>query len=456
MTREALQREAEERLARGDTRGAAESFERGGLYLEAARTYRAAGLPLAALASITRVSVEDPRYRDACVAALALATEQDRITLALENFLARFLRDAPRDHTEEEALLSLAGIYERQGYPENAAEIFERLADTRPDCAAAAARLRCELAPPLSELAELPTRTVPLPAQPPDQDRPVEPGSTPAERVIFQPGAVIAGRYRLEERIGTGGMSVVFRATDLELNDKMAIKVLTRAVFDAVTDARLRRELMLSRQLVHPNIVRIFEIGIAQGLRYLIMELLTGYRLADRLHHGALGLDESLDFLVQACAGLQGAHDLGIIHRDVKPGNLFVATGGVLKVMDFGLAKMRDAPGLTSSGAIGGTPVYMAPEQASDLRSVGPTTDIYALGIVAYELVTGTVPFRHENPLSILIMHREQAPLAPRTLNPAVPEQLEQIILRCLAKEPQQRFGSCRELGRTLSALRSR
>jgi eukaryotic-like serine/threonine-protein kinase len=456
MTHEALRLEAQERLARGDTRGAAEAFERAGLYLDAARTYRSAGLPLAALASVTRVPADDPRYREACLAAVALATEEDRITLAFENFLALFLRNAPQDRAEEETLLALAGLYERQGYLENAAEVFERLAGTRPEAAAAAARLRHELLPPVSELADLPTRPAPPTPGAPDREQYRESGSTPAERVIFQPGAVIAGRYRLEERIGAGGMSVVFRATDLELRDKLAIKVLTKAVFDAETDARLRRELMLSRQLVHPNIVRIFEIGIAQGLRYLIMELLTGYRLADRLRRGALGLDEALDILIQTCAALQAAHDLGIVHRDVKPGNLFVEAGGVVKVMDFGLAKMRDAPGLTASGAIGGTPAYMAPEQASDLRSVVPATDIYALGIVAYELFTGTVPFRHENPLSVLIMHREQTPLPPRTHNPALPEELEQLILRCLAKEPSQRFGSCRELGRSLTALRAR
>ena len=439
--------EAEARAQRGDLLGAAETYGRAGLYLEAAHAYRAVGDGAAALANVTRVSPDHPRYREACVLAITLAGEEDRLSLALENFLSRFLRGAPETDSETSALDVLARLYERHGFPENAAEVLRKLSASRPEYAEAARRLDSHLIPASPELAELPPAPGPAPVNRREEPPPPPSGSAANDGPAFYPGAVIAGRYRLEERLGAGGMSVVFRAADLELDDEIAVKVLTQAVFDAETDARLRRELMLSRQIVHRNIVRTFEMGRVQGLNYLILELLRGDKLADRMRAGPLPLGEGLDYLAQACAGLQAAHDLGVIHRDVKPGNFFIAAGGVLKVMDFGLAKVRDAPGLTATGVIGGTPAYMAPEQASDFRSVTPATDIYALGVVAYEMFTATLPFVHENPLAVLNMHRDAPPAPPRSRNPSLPEAVELIILRCLEKDPGRRFGSCREMG---------
>jgi serine/threonine-protein kinase len=295
----------------------------------------------------------------------------------------------------------------------------------------------------------------PLPPPAPVTEAPA-PAPPPDEGSVYRAGAVIAGRYRLEQRIGSGGASVVFRAVDLDLDDEVAVKVLTQAIFDTETDARLRRELLLSRQLVHRNIVRVYEMGVVQGLRYLILELLVGTGLAERMHGGPIPLDEGLDYLAQACAGLHAAHEMGIVHRDVKPGNFFLAQGGTLKVMDFGLAKIRDAPGLTATGVIGGTPAYMAPEQAGDFRSVTSAADLYSLGIVAYEMFTGTLPFVHENPLAVLGMHRDAPVPSLRSRSAAVPEALEAIILRCLAKDPVARFASAREMGQALLALRAR
>ncbi len=455
MTLEDLRLSAEERAAQGDLSGAAEIYEQAGLYFEAARAWRSAGDPAAALSDLTRVPADDPRYRESCLLAITLADQRDELTLAFDNALAHFIRGAPANDAEAEALDLLARLYERHGFPENAAEILVKLSGRHPDYGAAALRLSPHLASPAAALTELP----PLPSRAPSGAGParVQPVVVPGtdQGPVFRPGLVIAGRYRLEERIGTGGMSVVFRAQDLELEDEMAVKVLTQAVFDPAQDARLRRELMLSRQLVHPNIVRVFEMGLAHGLHYLVMELLRGSKLADRMR-GAIGLDEGLGYLAQACAGLQAAHDLGIIHRDVKPGNFFLAAGGVLKVMDFGLAKVRDAPGLTGSSVIAGTPAYMAPEQASDFRAVSSATDIYALGVVAYEMFTARLPFVHDDPLAVLIMHREVSPQPPRSLSPSLPEELERVILRCLDKTPSRRFASCRELGQRLQELRAR
>jgi serine/threonine-protein kinase len=442
-------------VTEGDPRREAEAHLRAGRFLEAARAYRAGGDRAAALSSVTRVLPDDPSYREACVFAITLADEEDRLSLALENFLARFLRAAPETDAEAPALDVLARLYERHGFPENAAEVLRKLSASRAD-QGDAARVDFQPLDASPELAALPPLPEPAPASP--RTEPPAAARQPAadDGPAFYPGAVIAGRYRLAERLGTGGMSVVFRATDLELDDEIAVKVLTQAVFDAETDARLRRELMLSQQIVHRNIVRTFEMGRAQGLRYLILELLRGSKLTGRMHAGPLPLGEGLDYLTQACAGLQAAHDLGVIHRDVKPGNFFIAEGGVLKVMDFGLAKLRDAPGLTPTGVIGGTPPYMAPEQASDFRSVAAATDVYALGVVAYEMFTASLPFVHENPLALLNLHRDCRPDPPRSRNPTLPEALERIILRCLEKDPGRRFGSCREMAQHLQAIRSR
>jgi serine/threonine-protein kinase len=206
---------------------------------------------------------------------------------------------------------------------------------------------------------------------------------------------------------------------------------------------------------VHPNVVRVFEMGRSHGFRYMTMELLEGSTLAERLRSSPPSLDEGLSYLAQACAGLQAAHDLGVIHRDVKPANCFIVKGGVLKLMDFGIAKVRDAPGLTDTGFIAGTPAYMAPEQATDFRAVTASTDLYSLGIMAYKMFTGTLPFDSDDPFRVIEAHRHEDPRPLRALNPELPQALDDIVLRCLEKTPERRFGSCRELGSRFEALRS-
>jgi serine/threonine-protein kinase len=159
---------------------------------------------------------------------------------------------------------------------------------------------------------------------------------------------------------------------------------------------------------------------------------------------------------VQACAGLAAAHDIGIVHRDVKPENCFITKDSRVKLMDFGIAKARDISGLTATGMVAGTPAYMAPEQVLNFSSVTPAADQYSLGIVAYEMFTAARPFRHSEPVPLMMLHTTEPPPPPRTLNPALPVELEQIILRCLEKDPQNRYASCRELQREFERLRSR
>jgi serine/threonine-protein kinase len=162
----------------------------------------------------------------------------------------------------------------------------------------------------------------------------------------------------------------------------------------------------------------------------------------------------ALGYLIQACHGLQAAHDAGVVHRDVKPDNFFVTADGILKVMDFGIAKQYETPGVTVAGSIAGTPLYMSPEQIGNFSAVTPLTDIYALGVCAYEMFTGQVPFFHAELVPLLMMHVNTPPKPPREHNPHVPPRLEAAILKLLAKDPKARYQSCRELAEELGAIR--
>jgi serine/threonine-protein kinase len=222
-----------------------------------------------------------------------------------------------------------------------------------------------------------------------------------------------------------------------------------------VAVARFKQELKLSRQLIHPNIIRLYDIGMHAGHRYISMELLQGQSLKERMAK-PIDFRSAIGYLVQACHGLQAAHDAGVVHRDVKPDNFFVTNDGVLKVMDFGIAKQHATPGVTVAGSIAGTPMYMSPEQISSFSSVTHLTDVYALGVCAYELFTGRVPFNHAELVPLLMMHVNTPPEPPRARNPGVPPELESAILKALAKDPAQRFQSCREMSEALIAVRNR
>lgn len=267
-------------------------------------------------------------------------------------------------------------------------------------------------------------------------------------------GSVVAERYRLESKLGQGGMATVFKAFDSEIGEAIAIKLFTQPIEDEGMLQRFRQELSLSRHLNHPNIIRLFDIGSHFGMRFITMELLHGHELRDDLRNGPLPFRRSIDLLLQACAGLGVAHKLGIIHRDLKPENFFITDEGVLKIMDFGIAKRQSAPGVTVSGTMAGTPTYMSPEQISNFAAVSHATDLYAMGVVAYELFTGTVPFPGPEIMPILHGHLQKAPDPLRTRNPAVPEEVERVVLRLLNKKPDERYIDCDELAADLQDVR--
>ena len=224
---------------------------------------------------------------------------------------------------------------------------------------------------------------------------------------------------------------------------------------DEETLGRFKQEVSLSRQFNHPNIIRLYDIGTCADQKFITMELLSGHDLGVVMRRAPLAFDQGLALLVQACHALQVVHERGVIHRDIKPDNFFITDDGVLKVMDFGIAKRHSASrGLTRAGMMAGTPQYMAPEQASNFGGVTHLADLYALGCIAYQMFTGAVPFDADEVMPILMAHMSRPPEPPRQRNPAISTELEAVILRLLAKKPEDRVQSCRELAEILLRLR--
>ncbi|MFC4911640.1 protein kinase domain-containing protein [Actinomadura gamaensis] len=269
-------------------------------------------------------------------------------------------------------------------------------------------------------------------------------------------GRELGGRYRLEERIGRGGMGEVWRASDRRLDRPVAVKVLpaaTEAGPDVV--ARFRREAQLAAVLQHPGITVVHDIDADDGLLYLVMELLDGEDMARLLarHPAGLPLDRALGHAVQICGALAAAHARGIVHRDVKPANLFVTSAGWVKICDFGIARfMQSATGLTGSAVVG-SPVFMAPEQIST-GEIDGRTDLYALGCLLHQMLCGRPPFATDKGIPALInAHLSVAPTGPRAVNPQVPAEVDALVLELLAKDPADRPADADTVTRRLEAL---
>jgi serine/threonine protein kinase len=276
-------------------------------------------------------------------------------------------------------------------------------------------------------------------------------------------GRVFENKYRLDERLGGGGMGTVYRATHLLIERPVAVKVLSqRFVGDETAQQRFRREARASGRMQHPNAVMVNDFGATQdGWLYIVMELLEGQTLRDLLMREApLDPARVVSFMLQTCAAVGAAHDAGLIHRDLKPANIFIEQrphlAAVVKVLDFGVAKFvveehdDDYNTLTQVGAIIGTPRYMSPEQCSGAAPLTPASDVYSLGIILYEMLTGAVPFSADTPLALALKQVSEPPVRPRKVVPTIPAELEGVVMHALAKDPRFRPADANELRREL------
>ena len=266
----------------------------------------------------------------------------------------------------------------------------------------------------------------------------------------------VAGRYRMERRLGAGGMSTVFLATDTVLERSVAVKLLAEHLADdEAFVARFRREALAAARLQHPNIVQVFDSGQDSESRrhYIVMEYVDGPSCADLLRERQrLEVEETVRVVRDACHGLEYAHRAGVVHRDVKPGNLLVARGtDTTKLADFGIAKAAEQTRITQVGSVLGTAAYLSPEQARG-DEAGPASDIYSLGVCAYQLLTGRLPHEYGS-LTELALKQQQDTVAPiAQLRPEVPPELDEAVRLCLEREPAARYGSALELAHALDA----
>ena len=261
------------------------------------------------------------------------------------------------------------------------------------------------------------------------------------------------GSYVLIRRLGKGGTGSVYLAIHPDIGSRVAIKILSEeAAEDRMQLGRFLTEAQAVNRIEHPNIVKILDKGeMEAGRPYILMELLEGASLKDRLREGPeLGMEETKGIVLQVLDALQAAHEAGFIHRDLKPENIYITKEGQAKLVDFGIAKLMDkegATGLTQTGTILGTPLYLAPEQASGQNSrVGPQTDVYCMGVILYELYTGTLPFNSKNVYKVITAHINNEPPPPRERNSLISHELEELILWCLEKDPSDRPSTAAEL----------
>jgi eukaryotic-like serine/threonine-protein kinase len=282
---------------------------------------------------------------------------------------------------------------------------------------------------------------------------------------------LISGRYELGDRLGSGGMSSVYRATDRVLERTVAVKILAEHLSDDEKFvARFRREALAVAKLIHPNIVQVYDTGVDNERHYIVMEYVEGRSGAQLLQtRGRLGPETAVEIGVQACAGLEYAHRQGIIHRDVKPGNLMVIGGPAgrrnspntahdpptdemtVKLTDFGIARAAEQTRLTQVGSVVGTAAYLAPEQARG-DEARPASDVYALGVVIYQLLTGRLPWEGTTLAELAIRRENERPLPPSSYDSAVPETLSTAVLRSLEGDPALRYSTARELAAALRA----
>ncbi|MFC2168417.1 protein kinase [Acidobacteriota bacterium] len=275
---------------------------------------------------------------------------------------------------------------------------------------------------------------------------------TPVEELTT--GSTFASRYQIIEELGKGGMGRVYKALDTKLNEKIAIKLIRPEIAsDKKNIERFNNELKFARQISHRNVGRMYHLEEEKGRHYITMEYVTGEDLKSMIRmSGQLSIGTAINLAKQICEGLEEAHRLDVIHRDLKPNNIMIDKQGIARIMDFGIARSLKAKSMTGAGVMIGTPEYMAPEQV-DGKEVDLRSDIYSVGIILYEMLTGRLPFEGETPFTIGIKQKSEKPEDPKNFNGNIPVDLSRLILKCLEKKPEIRYQTAGELHSDLSLL---
>src|SRR6202521_3376731 len=274
-----------------------------------------------------------------------------------------------------------------------------------------------------------------------------QPTDAPSAQGAELLGTLLADRAEILDLLGQGGMGAVYKARDTELERFVALKLIRP---DLASNPeilrRFKQELILAREVTHRNVIRIFDLGQAKGFKFITMEFVEGRDLRAVLRErGKLPPDETVRIIAQVCRALESAHAAGVVHRDLKPQNIMLDVKDRVYVMDFGIAHSLETPGITQTGALIGTPEYMSPEQAKGIK-VDARSDLFALGIIFYEMLTGISPYKADTALATLLKRTQERPQSPAEVDPAIPQAISDVVMKCLEIDRDHRYSTAREI----------